>query len=193
MTQLGLIPACDPRRYFHFRSRTAGGESLDNLSDLTAQWLAQTFGVAGKAYIAPEPVLVDGRRPWAAVSLGVGDNESKRPGGSFETVLLHALARKYGTVWLDRGAGGEEARRVTAAAAGAGNIRFWDRSFAGFVWIVAQSDFYAGYDSGGQHAAAAAGTPLVSIFAGAVSERFRHRWAPAGRARCVTVSPVQLF
>ncbi len=49
--------------------------------------------------------------------------------------------------------------------------------------MIAQSDLYAGYDSAGQHAAAASGTPLISIFAGAPSERFLQRWSPQGRGR----------
>ncbi len=56
-------------------------------------------------------------------------------------------------------------------------------SFAGFASIISQCDFYTGYDSAGQHAAAAAGVPLISIFAGAPSERFRQRWSPAGQGR----------
>jgi ADP-heptose:LPS heptosyltransferase len=59
-------------------------------------------------------------------------------------------------------------------------IRFWEGSFAGFASLIAQCDFYTGYDSAGQHAAAACGVPLVSFFAGAPSERFRQRWSPAG-------------
>jgi ADP-heptose:LPS heptosyltransferase len=51
------------------------------------------------------------------------------------------------------------------------------------VSVITQCDLYAGYDSAGQHAAAASGVPLVSIFAGAPSERFRTRWAPSGPGR----------
>jgi len=75
---------------------------------------------------------------------------------------------------------------VTAAAEASGfsdRIRFWEGSFAGFASVIAQCDFYTGYDSAGQHAAAAAGVPLVSFFAGAPSERFRQRWSPAGPGR----------
>jgi len=43
---------------------------------------------------------------------------------------------------------------------------FWDGSFAGFASIIAASRLYVGYDSAGQHIAAAAGVPLVSVFAG---------------------------
>jgi len=39
---------------------------------------------------------------------------------------------------------------------------------------------FIGYDSAGGHVAAAAGTPLVSIFAGALCERTFQRWRPTG-------------
>jgi ADP-heptose:LPS heptosyltransferase len=35
-----------------------------------------------------------------------------------------------------------------------------------------------GYDSAGQHAAAAAGVPLICIFAGFPTLRMFHRWRP---------------
>ncbi len=181
MTQLGLIPLCEPERYFHFASRAE--EAAGNLSELTTRWLESTFGVAGEAYIAPEHVAVEGDGPRAAVSFGVGENDSKRIGGDFEAQVLRTLAGKFRTVWIDRGVGGEEARRVTEAVAASGldeRARFWEGSFAGFASVISQCDFYAGYDSAGQHAAAAAGVPLVTFFKGASSERFRQRWAPAG-------------
>ena len=59
-------------------------------------------------------------RPRAAVSLGVGENESKRIAGDFEAQLIRALGGKYRTIWIDRGVGGDEARRVTAAAEASG-------------------------------------------------------------------------
>jgi ADP-heptose:LPS heptosyltransferase len=182
MTQLGLIPVCEPEHYFHFPSRIA--DSAPNLTELTQNWLKETFGEPGRAYIAPPRILVKGDPPNAAISLGVGENDSKRIGGDFEAQLIRTLGEKYRTIWIDRGVGGEEARRVTAAAEASGcmdRIRFWEGSFAGFASIISQCDFYAGYDSAGQHAAAAAGVPLVSFFAGAPSERFRQRWSPAGR------------
>jgi ADP-heptose:LPS heptosyltransferase len=181
MTQLGLIPVCEPENYFHFPSRTAGGESSANLTELTNGWLKKTFGTSGEAYVAPETVSIDHQGPVASVSLGVGGNEIKRVGNVFEAGLIRMLADRYRTVWVDRGAGAEEAQRVTAAASGvADRVRFWEGSFAGFASIIAQSHFFAGYDSAGQHAAAAAGIPLIAIFAGAGSKRFRDRWAPYG-------------
>jgi ADP-heptose:LPS heptosyltransferase len=179
ITQLGLLPIALAERTFHFSSRCSGGET-DNLSDLVQSWLRATFGVEGKAYIAPKVEPFAGGRPVAAVSFGVGENESKRVGGDFEARLLAELGKRFATVWVDRGAGGEEARRVTAAAGAAEFVRFWEGSFAGFASIISQSNLYVGYDSAGQHAAAAAGVPAVTIFAGAPSERFRNRWAASG-------------
>ena len=177
ITQLGLIPL--GQHYFHFPSRTANGAF--NLTGITKHWLEETFGQSGEAFIDPQPVPIEDPRPRAAVSLGVGENESKRIPGDFERDLLGDLSRQYATVWLDRGVGGEEAARVTAAASGLPNVRFWEGSFAGFTSIISQCDRYVGYDSAGQHAAAACGVPLTTWFVGAPNERFRQRWAPAGR------------
>jgi ADP-heptose:LPS heptosyltransferase len=184
ITQLGLVPVCDPAHYFHFPSRTA--DSADNLTDLTQHWLEETFGQSGNAYIAPARVEIDGDFPRAAISFGVGENESKRMPGDFEAQTIRALAQKFSTLWIDRGVGGKEARRVTAAVEASGcadRVRFWEGSFAGFASIISQCDLYLGYDSAGQHAAGALGVPLITIFRGAPSERFRLRWAPAGPGR----------
>ena len=186
MTQLGLIPLCAPERYFHFPSRTLpGGSDPDttNLTILTEQWVKDTFDIDAAAFIAPERVINETPGPRAAVNLGVGDNESKRIPGDFETQLIQTLAAGFSTIWVDRGAGGEEAERVTAAVGESGcskRVRFWEGSLAGFASIIAQSDLYVGYDSAGQHAAAAATTPLITVFAGAPNRRFRKRWSPSG-------------
>ncbi len=177
ITQLGLIPL--GQNYFHFPSRTANTAS--NLTDLTNNWLEETFHQSGVAFISPAPVAIEGDHPRVAISLGVGENETKRIPGDFESNLLRDLSVKYKTLWIDRGAGGEEAARVTAAAAGLNNVLFWEGSFAGFASIISQCDHYVGYDSAGQHAAAACGTPLTTYFVGAPSIRFRERWAPSGR------------
>jgi ADP-heptose:LPS heptosyltransferase len=189
-TQLGLIPVCEPEHYFHFPSRTAGGDSDQNLSDLTQQWLEAAFGQTGTAFIAPMPVGIAAERPMVAVSLGVGENDSKRVGGDFETRLIRSLGERYKTVWVDRGAGGEEARRVTAAVEASGmadHVRFWEGSFAGFASIISQSDFYVGYDSAGQHAADATGVRGITVFAGAASDRFRRRWSVGGNGLTLPV------
>ena len=190
MTQLGLMPPCDAERYFHFPSRSAGGEGLRNLTALTQDWLGARFGVRGNSYIAPERVAVDSPGGFAAVSFGVGGNMTKRVGGDFEGGVIRLLAARYGMVWADRGAGGEEAERMSSAVAASGaadQVKFWEGSFAGFASITAQSGLYFGYDSAGQHAAAAAGVRLVTVFAGAASERFRARWSPAGAGEITVI------
>ena len=57
---------------------------------------------------------------------------------------------------------------------------FWEGSFAGFAQVIAGSSLYVGYDSAGQHVAAACGVPLISIFAGFPAPRMFHRWRPSG-------------
>jgi ADP-heptose:LPS heptosyltransferase len=189
MTQLGLVPVGPIEHYFHFPSRVAG--SASNLTDLTRNWVKSTFGVEAEAYIAPEAVDPGVAGSFAAVSLGTGENDTKRLTDSFEWRLIELLGQRFDTIRIDRGAGGEEARRVTAAVekSGAGHkVRFWEGSFAGFASLIGQAAFYAGYDSAGQHAAAASGTPLVTIFAGALSERFRERWSPSGRGEIQVIN-----
>jgi ADP-heptose:LPS heptosyltransferase len=184
ITQLGLVPVCEPEFAFHFPSRAGGGNS--NLTEMTAGWLEENFGSAGEPYVAPEAVTAGGSEPRAAVSFGVGENASKRFEGDFEIEVIRALGERFRTLWIDRGVGGEEAERVTKAAASSGlgeRIRFWEGSFAGFASILSQCELYVGYDSAGQHAAAAAGVPLITFFRGAISQRFRRRWSPAGRGQ----------
>jgi ADP-heptose:LPS heptosyltransferase len=183
MTQLGLLPPCEAENHFHFPSRDIGGLELNNLTTLTQAWLRKNFAVSGSAQIAPERVSVTEDKPYAAVSFGVGGNLSKCVPGGFEPGVIRVLAQRYPKIWVDRGAGGEESQRATAAVEASGaadRVRFWEGSFAGFASITANSHLYLGYDSAGQHAAAALGVPLITIFAGATSARFRARWSPAG-------------
>jgi ADP-heptose:LPS heptosyltransferase len=53
-----------------------------------------------------------------------------------------------------------------------------DGSYASFASHILQSDLYVGYDSAGQHVAAAGNVPLVSVFCGHASERMFWRWRP---------------
>jgi ADP-heptose:LPS heptosyltransferase len=182
LTQLGLLPVCPEDRYHLFESRAYGGDSGDSLPKLAASWAHETLGVVdAMPYIAPRP----GSAPAPpadsiAVSFGVGENPSKRLPDPFEEQLLAVLAR-HGSVCIDKGAGGEESARVERAVLRSGiRATFWEGSFAGFARIISSSSLYVGYDSAGQHAAAAAGVPLISIFAGYPSERMFDRWRPSG-------------
>jgi ADP-heptose:LPS heptosyltransferase len=180
LTQLGLLPVCPEDRYFFFESRAYGGDSTSNLTTLARRWARETFGVIARPYMAPAGVPDEAE---IAVSFGVGENLSKRIPGAFEADLLRLLSQRARNIIVDKGAGGEEAERVDCAIAEsrATNIATWNGSFAGFANIVSRAGFYVGYDSAGQHAAAAARIPQVTIFRGHVNERMFQRWRPSGR------------
>lgn len=185
LTQLGILPVCPDDRYYFFESRAYGGGDEEAISTLARRWLAGTFGVReAKPFIAPAAPPVVGERPLISVSLGVGDNPAKRIAEPFEEQLLRALAERCRTVLVDKGAGAEECARVMRAiersGAPPGRIRTWDGAFAPFAATIAASSLYVGYDSAGQHVAAACGVPLVSVFAGFVTPRFFARWQPTG-------------
>ena len=182
LTQLGLIPICDDSRYFFFESRAFGGELRASLPELTAEWLTEVFDVEKvEPYVAPpkQEKLAE-----ITVSLGVGENAMKRIDDEFEHEVLAALLRQNRSILLDRGPGGEEAARVDALV---GRLRGYplllvhDGSYASFASHISQSKLYVGYDSAGQHVAAAAHIPLVSVFTGYACERMLSRWRPTGR------------
>jgi hypothetical protein len=194
LTQLGLLPVC-PEEFDHlFESRGYGGETDRPLPDLAAAWAEETFGVSGaKPYVAldrrsagdgtSDADLVAGS---CAVSLGIGENPAKRIPDPFEERLLALLAAGGAPLVIDKGAGGEEAARVDRAVGRSGvKAAFWEGSFAGFAAIIAASRLYVGYDSAGQHVAAACGVPLVSIFAGFPAPRMFQRWRPTGERATV--------
>jgi len=149
-------------------------------------WLHATFGVSGaRPYIAPERVR--GLDADITVSLGVGGNLNKRVRDPFERELLELLAASGRPILVDEGAGGEETERVNRAIANLSNVRTWNGAFGPFAASIAGSKLYAGYDSAGQHVAAASGVPLIAIFAGFPNERFFERWRPTGSARIEVV------
>jgi Glycosyltransferase family 9 (heptosyltransferase) len=175
LTQLGLISISDPEKYFFFDSRSYGDDGDDRLPDLAARWAHETFGVEARPFIAPLPA--SGDAPEITVSLGVGENESKRLGDEFERGLIQLLDGR--NVLIDKGATAEERARVDRAILP--GMRSHDGVFAPFAAEIARSNLYIGYDSAGGHVASACGVPQISIFAGAVSDRFFHRWKPRGR------------
>ncbi|HWB86264.1 MAG TPA: glycosyltransferase family 9 protein [Bryobacteraceae bacterium] len=180
LTQLGLLPVCEEERYHLFESRAYGGDTDCTLPELASAWAFETFGVSGARPYLALPASSQ-KAPDIAVSLGVGDNSAKRIPDPFEPELLSLLSATGGTLLVDRGAGGEEARRVEYAIERSGvEATFWDGSFAGFAALIAGSRLYVGYDSAGQHVAAACGVPLISIFAGFPVPRMFERWRPAG-------------
>jgi ADP-heptose:LPS heptosyltransferase len=119
------------------------------------------------------------------VNLGVGENPSKRVEDPFEEELLKMLAATGATVMVDVGAPGSEeesrVRRAMDKAGECGGVLAEHRGpFASFAAMIAASRLYVGYDSAGQHVAAALGVPLISVFAGYPSLRMMQRWSPRG-------------
>ena len=177
LSQLGLISLCDEHDYFHFPSRAFGGYGNDPLAKLAARWALQVFGVEGaQPYVAPLRSV----EPPAdiTVSLGVGENASKRLSAAQESDLLRALADTGVSILVDKGGSPEERERVERALLP--GMRTHDGAFAPFAAQIATSKLFVGYDSAGGHVASAYGIPLISIAKGFVSERMAARWRPAG-------------
>lgn len=141
------------------------------------------------------------------LSFGVGGNLRKCLNESFEVELVSRLLQTGTALIVDKGVGAEEARRVDAILRAVrqqgrrvieldeGNasarvasddldaeLFTWQGSIGRFSALVAHADQYIGYDSAGQHIAAALGIPTTVIFAGHPSRRFVERWTPGGRA-----------
>src|SRR5262249_30671915 len=72
-------------------------------------------------------------------------------------------------------------------------ILVWNGRIGILAALIRESDLYIGYDSSGQHIAAALGVKCIDVFAGFSSQRFVDRWRPDGRAetRVITVDTAQ--
>ncbi len=179
ITQLGLLPICAEERYYFFDSRS--DKRPGSLPQLASLWVKEMLGVAGAPWLGsggPDAGAAD-----ITVSLGVGGNDAKRIGGDFERELMEALAAPGRRILVDKGAGGAEAERVERAVTNLQNVTAFQGDFARFARSIARSRLYVGYDSAGQHVAAAAGVPQrISILAGYPNERFVERWSPPGAA-----------
>ena len=146
-----------------------------------------------------------GSKRLVAMSFGVGGNAEKRLPDPFERDVLRGILADGCTVLLDKGAGAEEverAARLVEDVQGGGlpvlelspnglpsalenePLRFrlitWHGGIGAFSALTAECDEYVGYDSSGQHIAAALGVPPISIFSRVAPEVFRNRWKPTG-------------
>lgn len=142
-----------------------------------------------------------------------GNQEKRVRNGSevvshFELGLILKLLADGVTIVLDKGFGSEEFEQAaaiiravrdkgieTAEVTGenpglldsvkSGNVRFitFQGTINKFAALISLSDCYIGYDSLGQHLAAALGRDVITIFAGYHSELFPERWRPMGRGK----------
>lgn len=151
------------------------------------------------------------------VSLGVGGNSRKRLADPFEQELLHGLLADS-TLILDKGGDEEERQQINRLLVSLRDqhkiitevneanlsrlleseriqteVLTWDGSIGAFAGLIAASDEYVGYDSAGQHIAAASGVPTITIFVNSGSELFAARWHPHGRGviKVLRVEPEQ--
>ena len=161
-------------------------------------------------------------RPVITINFGVGGNLRKRISGGFEVELVTQLIKKGASIVLDAGAGEEEKQRADAVVTSAtqleldgrlirainfdehrlnsetlndveSDILVWNGRVGILAALIGESDLYIGYDSAGQHIAAALGVRCIDVFAGFSSQRFVDRWRPDGRAktRVITVDTAQ--
>jgi ADP-heptose:LPS heptosyltransferase len=140
-----------------------------------------------------------------SVSLGVGGNPGKRLSDSFEEGLIGKLLDDSQLI-LDKGASPEEHDQInriiekmradgkTVIEVDAHNasemmhqeriradLITWEGGIGVFAGLIAGSDRYLGYDSAGQHIAAALGIPTLAVFVNSNSETFTERWRPYGK------------
>jgi hypothetical protein len=180
LSQLGLLPLADVERTLFFESRGVGGPS-DSLVSLARAFVEATLGVSAAPWIQPPaPEWVPAAD--VAVSFGVGENPAKRVSDAFEYELVQGLLDRGLKVLLDSGAPGTEeaARAAQLEARCRGALFLWSGSFAPFAAAIGRSRLYVGYDSAGQHVAAACGVARVTVFNGFSGERFLARWRPDG-------------
>jgi ADP-heptose:LPS heptosyltransferase len=221
LSQLGVLPLIDLKRYLFFASRSDGEfDRTLAMAELCNAWCDATLEEAHfchpRVWPLPETreqartirrqLTSGGARKLITINFGVGGNPRKRVGRRLEEALLRTLLGDRKTVvLLDQGSGPNEARQargllkavaahgypVAEADFNRGPIPVMERgvvalktSVGEITALIAASDEYIGYDSAGQHIAAAAGTPCLTIFAGSNNSRFIRRWRAVGPNAC---------
>lgn len=175
--------------------------------------------VPQKEQLAGQEIALRLRRGGAGhlvcVSFGVGGNARKRLPDSFEEELLNGLLTDS-TLILDKGGSEEEriqinrlieglrSRGRTVVEVNADNLSerlaneaihtdvlTWQGGIGGLAGLTGASDEYVGYDSAGQHIAAALGVPTLTVFVNSGSGLFAERWHPhgPGQVRVLRVEP----
>ena len=165
---------------------SADAGSASPLGQITSQWIERTLGYANALPWVLPPKIDDSEKWDVSVSFGFGGNHAKRVGEQFELSVLKELSNRGYSVILDEGGSAEEqlqAKRI----AGLTGCQTHQGSFASFLKCIQQSRLYIGYDSAGQHAAAALGLPSITAFKGFVDARMLSRWSPWGRGRNVVI------
>ena len=119
------------------------GDGNERLPDLAARWAGDADA---RPYVAPRPA---GGPPFdITVSLGVGENPTKRLSDDFERQLLRMLAGTGASVLVDKGGSAAERERVERALPPGAQAH--DGPFAPFAAEIVRSKLFVGYDSAGR-------------------------------------------
>lgn len=156
-----------------------------------------------------------GARHLVCVSFGTGGNARKRLPDPFEAELLNGLLTDS-TLILDKGGSEEERSRINRLVEGLrsrgrmvvevdednlseklaneaihADVLTWQGGIGVLAGLIGASDEYIGYDSAGQHIAAALGVPTLTVFVNSGSGLFAERWHPhgPGQIRVLKIEP----
>ena len=185
--------------------RTFGGAYANKQQLFPTVSLRESDIIQGRKLV--EKLRDHAHRKIIAISFGDGGNPAKRVDNSFELELLLYLLQDGCSVVLDKGFGEEEEGRANrildladqkgfphlevnstnadsiASSQGLPSSRClsWHGNIGAWAGLIAASDEYIGYDSAGQHIAAALQVPVIDLFVEASTPLFRQRWRPSGR------------
>ncbi len=148
--------------------------------------------------------LVKNRELTVTVNFGVGGNDGKRVSDEFEFEVVSHLIALGAKIILDEGFGEDEIERsdrildrlkargktivrvnedLAFTTVSSADLIAYKGGIGQFAALISQSQFYIGYDSMGQHVAAALEIPELVIFNGYPSEKFSRKWHPYGNGK----------
>jgi ADP-heptose:LPS heptosyltransferase len=157
-------------------------------------------------------------KPFACLSFGCGGNPKKRVSHEFEAALVAKLSQSN-RLFIDCGASDEENEQTQRLLSSFENrskkilllneasylqelstqsqipdIICWQGGIGSFASLISNCHLYVGYDSSGQHLAAAAAVPSQTFFVNSGSATFAKRWHPFGKAptHVTLIEPSQL-
>jgi ADP-heptose:LPS heptosyltransferase len=148
--------------------------------------------------------LAKNKKFTVTVNFGAGENDNKRISDEFEFEVVLHLIGNGALVILDKGFGKDEIERtdriidqvkehgktimrvsenLSFSAVSNPDLITYNGSIGQFAALISQSQHYIGYDSMGQHVAAALEIPELVIFNGYPSEKFSRKWHPYGKGQ----------
>ena len=173
------------------------GGTLEDITYPTLSIPAEYIKAAKEFY----QKLVKNKEFTVTVNFGVGGNDDKRISDEFEFEVVSCLIENGAKVILDEGFGSDEIERsdriidqlnkhgktvvrvdedLSFSAGPNPDLITYKGGIGQFAALISQSQYYIGYDSMGQHVAAALEIPELVIFNGYPSEKFSRKWHPYG-------------